>query len=637
MLRLFQSGLLVEADAERLEDHLETCGACVAQLNTPPAGDSLLDALRGPGMPPGPLADAEVMASLAHRLKDLYPSLSHAGAETPQKPTPTLPEQPGEQVVAVPSRIGRYRIHAAIGGGGMGVVYRADDPQLQRVVAVKVPRFDGSPEAQARVQRFLREARAAARVRHPHVCPIHDVGEHAGWPYVVMALVEGHSLAEQLQHGRFDDCRQAVTLVRQIAEALEAVHAHGIVHRDLKPGNILLDTTGQALLSDFGLAQLAGDAEHLTAEGLMVGTPAYMAPEQVDPDMGTAGPLSDVYSLGVVLYQMLTGRLPFQGTPQLIIRQIANQAPPSPAQLRADLDPSLVAIMQKAMARRPADRYPSAGDFARALTHWLDGTTPALSPATTAYVPAERGWFRRHWLAAVAGLVLLGLAVGGLAVGWSLRSRATVEPAPEVVALPPFKGWIDARVWEPGNRRRQDVRLNQGAALPLKAGDRVRVEAELNRPAYLYVILIDTAGEVQPIYPWRQGRWDQRPADERPLPSLRLPEEKAQGGKEGGWEVAPGPPGMETLVLLVRETPLPPDVALDQLLAGLPPQASQGPRAVVWFENGEVVRHEAERKFASFNPQQIDDPVLQTQALLRERLQPHFAYSRAVSYTNQVR
>jgi hypothetical protein len=544
---------------------------------------------------------------------------------------------------ARPSQIGRYHILDTIGAGGIGRVYRANDPALQRVVAVKVPRFDGAPGAQAQVARFLREARAAARVRHAQICPIHDVGVDQGRPYVVMAFVEGSSLAERLkEQGRYEDCRQAVLLIRQVAEALETVHAHGIVHRDLKPGNILLDRAGQPLLTDFGLACLADDGEHLTAEGAVVGTPAYMAPEQVDPTWGAVGPLSDVYSLGLVLYQLLTGRLPYQGTVPSILHQIATVAPPSPACFRPGLPPCLVALVEKAMARRPADRYPSARAFAETLTRWLDGTGSVLPapadagastapPAGNASVRTKRGWSWLPWVAVAATLTALGLAAGV-----NLRSRPSGEQPPEVVALPAFKGWIDARVWEWENARRQDVRLNEKGALPLKAGDWVRVEAQVDRPAYLYVILIDTQGKVQPIYPWEQGRWDQRRA-EQPRVTLRLPEKRSPAGELAGWRVEPEPPGMDTLMLLVRETPLPPEVALDQLLAVVPPQRQQDPRAVVWFENGEVVHHEAERAFALFDPQRIDDPVLQTQVALQDRLQPYFAYTRAVSYANQGR
>src|SRR5262249_13906776 len=156
------------------------------------------------------------------------------------------------------------------------------------------------------VKRFLREARAAAQVRHPHVCPIHDVGEQDGVPFVVMEYVEGQSLADRLARGRrYDDPAEAARLVPDVAEALQAVHAKGHVHRARKPGTTLLDTSGRAILTDFGLARSEQEGEHLTADGALVGTPAYMAPEQASPAAGVVGPWTDIYSLGVVLYQML--------------------------------------------------------------------------------------------------------------------------------------------------------------------------------------------------------------------------------------------------------------------------------------------------------------------------------------------
>src|SRR6516165_5282812 len=182
----------------------------------------------------------------------------------------------------IPSQIGRYRILGRLGAGGMGTVYKAQDPQLNRIVALKLPRFDGPTQGRAlRVQRFQREARAAAGIRHPHVCPIYDVGEHEGQPYVVLAYIEGESLATRLaRQGRYQDPRQAVDLIRQLLEALGAIHGHGIIHRDLKPSNILLDEAGRAILTDFGLARPTDESEGLTSEGVVLGTPAYMAPEQ---------------------------------------------------------------------------------------------------------------------------------------------------------------------------------------------------------------------------------------------------------------------------------------------------------------------------------------------------------------------
>jgi serine/threonine protein kinase len=206
-------------------------------------------------------------------------------------------------------QVGRYRVEYALGSGGMGAVYAADDPQLQRRIALKVPHFAGSPERQEQARRrFLREARSAAAVQHPNVCPIHDVGEHEGRPFVVLALIDGESLASRLERPpRYTD-REAVGLAIKIAAGLGAVHAHGIIHRDLKPGNILLRSKdGEPVLTDFGLAQSLDDQEKLTADGSVVGTPAYMAPEQADPTLGPVTARSDLYSLGVVLFEIRDG------------------------------------------------------------------------------------------------------------------------------------------------------------------------------------------------------------------------------------------------------------------------------------------------------------------------------------------
>jgi serine/threonine-protein kinase len=274
----------------------------------------------------------------------------------------------------MPERLGRYHIVGRLGAGGMGVVYRAHDPELRRDVAIKAPCFRGPAATQAEARRrFLREARAAAAVRHPNVCPIHDVGEDGRRPYVVMALVEGQSLGDQLQrHGRFERPTEAAALVAVIADALAAVHAAGIVHRDVKPGNILLDRAGTPLLSDFGLARDA-DSEHLTEAGTLLGTPAYMAPEQAAGELGAVGPWSDQYSLGVVLYHLLTGRTPFEGTPLSVLYQIGTTAPPPPSRFRPDLDPGLEAICLKALAKQPALRYGSLQELAVVLRRYSQG------------------------------------------------------------------------------------------------------------------------------------------------------------------------------------------------------------------------------------------------------------------------
>jgi WD40 repeat protein len=453
-LQRFLLGLAAEPQAEQIEQHLEACEHCLQTLRGLEAPDALLDAARGSqAVSAEDVTEAEDLVERLCRLRPLPGAVAAAVDERTPSP-PSSPDAapvtanttleaggaptPAPGVVEpLPAQLGRYRILGRLGSGGMGTVYKAHDPDLQRTVALKVPRFGGPAPAHAVArQRFLREARAAAPIRHPHVCPIHDVGEHDGSPYVVMAYVEGESLAERLAaRGRFEDCREAVTLVRQLAEGLAAVHAHGIIHRDLKPGNVLLDRAGQPVLSDFGLARLEQDAEPLTAEGVLVGTPAYMAPEQLGPDPAAPGPATDVYSLGVVLYQMLTGRPPYEGPALQVVFRVAGEAPPPPSQLRPDLDPALDAVVRKAMARRPEERYPSALALRDALDAWSAGGDPGVvagavpsaaapahpsSPVRGSDLRARRRWHaygRLRWaVPALLAPVLLVLVTGTLLV-----------------------------------------------------------------------------------------------------------------------------------------------------------------------------------------------------------------------------
>jgi tRNA A-37 threonylcarbamoyl transferase component Bud32 len=300
-----------------------------------------------------------------------------------------LPPSSATASQPLPERVGRYQIQERLGAGGMGTVYKAHDPELDRTVALKLPRFDGPAEGRSiRIQRFHREARAAARLWHPHVCPIYDIGEHNGRPFVVMAYVPGRSLAEVLkQQGRFEDVWQAVAITRQVLDAIGAVHACGLIHRDLKPGNILLDSSGRPVLTDFGLARVENDTEHLTSDGVVLGTPAFMAPEQAAGEAARIGPWTDVYGVGVLLYQMVTGRLPFEGPPLTVLSRIVHESPPSPRTWRPDLDPALEAVLLKALAKEPTERYPTASELAAALSQL------SMGAAVTAELPVPPGQF----------------------------------------------------------------------------------------------------------------------------------------------------------------------------------------------------------------------------------------------------
>jgi serine/threonine protein kinase len=270
----------------------------------------------------------------------------------------------------LPCDFGRYRVERLLGRGGMGAVFLATDKPLGRHVALKVPFLSG-PDSKAVLVRFLHEAQAAAALSHPNICAAHELGEVDGQPYLVMAYIDGEPLSRRVAPGRPFAADSAVALVRKIALALAEAHARGIVHRDLKPANILIDARGEPILTDFGIAR-RGDVTRLTQEGDLLGTPAYMSPEQLAGQVDAMGPACDVYSLGVVLYELITGTTPFQGDLVQIASQIALDEPVPPSRCRTDLDPALDAVVLRALAKHPADRWPSMQAFADALGTCLD-------------------------------------------------------------------------------------------------------------------------------------------------------------------------------------------------------------------------------------------------------------------------
>jgi hypothetical protein len=517
----------------------------------------------------------------------------------------------------------------------MGVVLRAEDEVLRRPVALKVMRPELAARPEAR-ERFLREARAAAALAHEHVVPVYHVGEEGGTPFLVMPLLEGESLAARLRREGRLPVAEVLRIGREAAEGLAAAHERGLVHRDVKPGNLWLEgEPGKVKVLDFGLVWRVQEGVPLTQAGAVLGTPAYMAPEQVRG--GAVDGRCDLFSLGVVLYETATGELPFQGEDALaLLASLAADEPVPPCQLRPELPPALAALIVHLLAKRPADRPVSARAVADALRSLGTGTAPLPASAgegSGVPTPAAADRVRRRgwWVAAVVGL--LGLT-GAVAVALYLsrpHGPAGAPEGPPPAAPPPLKGFIDVQIHEDGNPRRQNLRLNNFGALPLKPGDSFCIEAELNRPAYLYVLWIDPDGEVGPVYPWRPGHWEARPTQEQPVRRLRRPQ-----ALNKYYEIPKGTPGMETLVLLARATPLSPEVDLRAELGRLPRQTGRDLRAMVWFEDGAVVRDEPGR-MPRFDEKDQDDPVLATQERIRARLGRHFTYTRAVSFANQGR
>jgi serine/threonine protein kinase len=247
------------------------------------------------------------------------PTVSQQAAQAPD--TQTSPVRVGSTMIQLPAQFGRYRLEKLLGKGGMGVVYLAHDTQLDRRVALKMPTealAEGVPR-----ERFFREARAAATLSHPNLCPVYDIGELDGVYYLTMPFIEGRPLSDYLQAKRPMPASAAAGLCRVLARALHEAHEHGVCHRDLKPANILINRKKQPVITDFGLARRTSAAdERLTQTGAVLGTPAYMSPEQVNGTAGALGPKCDVYALGVILYELLTQRRPFSGPLGVMLARI---------------------------------------------------------------------------------------------------------------------------------------------------------------------------------------------------------------------------------------------------------------------------------------------------------------------------
>ena len=331
---------------------------------------------------------------LAGQLRELFATISMTDAvayestiiqpagELGQQGGRTVPPPPaaGDSfvpgVTSLPARFGDYELVEEIGRGGMGIVYRAVQRSLGRVVAIKMLlRRDLASHAD--LARFRSEAEAAARLDHPGIVPIFEVGEHDGQPFYSMRFIEGTTLAKRLQAGPIPP-REGAMLLARVAEAVQAAHARGVLHRDLKPSNILIDTAGQPHVSDFGLAKRLEDDQTMTHTGAIIGTPCYMSPEQAAGSRGDVGPASDIWSLGAILYQVLAQRPPFQGSsPMDTLLAVLELDPPLPRSIDRQVDRDLELIALKTLQKPQDLRYASAGELAADLRAFLAGESVA--------------------------------------------------------------------------------------------------------------------------------------------------------------------------------------------------------------------------------------------------------------------
>ncbi len=297
--------------------------------------------------------------------------------------------------------LGKYVLTSVLGKGSMGAVYKAWDRGLRRWVAVKVLLATQDPQL---VLRFRHEAETAASIQHPNIVPIYDVGESDGRPYLVMKYVEGSTLKDMSL-----SLEQAIQVMNQAAQGVACAHVHNVVHRDLKPGNIMIEGSGHVYVMDFGLAKDLYLASGLTAPGTIMGTPTYMAPEQAAGKVKQVNCASDVYALGAILYELVTGKPPFRGAKALdTIRMVIQDPLPLPSKLRPGIPPALEAVLLKALRKDQAERYPDAGEFGRALQAAGQPPAPARSTGKVLFWAAIL-----LVLSLLAGLGVLQLLRGG--------------------------------------------------------------------------------------------------------------------------------------------------------------------------------------------------------------------------------
>ena len=339
--------------------------------------------------------------------------------------SPDADTSPRRHAAAESPRISGYDVEALLGRGGMGVVYKARHRRLNRVVALKML-IAGAYAGPIERGRFQREAEAVASLHHANIVAVYDVGDHDGCPYYTMEILEGGSLAQALA-GTPQPARQAASLLISLAEAVQVAHRAGIVHRDVKPANILLAADGTPKVADFGLARHFEGESGLTLSGARVGTPSYMAPEQVNGKVGTIGPAADIYALGALLYEMLTGRPPFRGeTAAETERQVLHDEPVAPSRLNTKVPRDPETICLKCLSKEPQRRYASAAALADDLRRYTEGRPIRARPVGW----GERSWRqgRRNPLAAallVTALGLVGLACGGGV--WLVQQRAELR------------------------------------------------------------------------------------------------------------------------------------------------------------------------------------------------------------------
>ena len=435
------AGELPQARADGVRAHVRDCAHCQATLDRETDEANLRGWRKSPQQNGGAAIDPRILDRLIEKLQSIMTIQDQAGAATaPVTDGPSVRAEELSEPTAGLGTIGHYRLLNELGRGGMGIVYRAWDESLRRLVAVKVLRPEQTHETDR--LRLVREARITAQFRHDHAVMVHAVAyPDDGLPYLVMEYVLGPTLAQLIDSPERPEPRVVATLMAEVADALDAAHAVGLVHRDVKPSNILIEKgTGRAKITDFGLARTETGASSLSREGFLAGTPTYMSPEQARGD-AVVDARADVHGLGATFYQALTGVTPYRGAPHLVLRQVIEEDPPPPRRLNDRVPRDLETICLKAMAKEPARRYSSAAALASDLRHWQKGEPIQARPAGL-FERAYR-WARRNpRIAGLAAALVIVFTAGFLGVLWQWR-RAELNLKESQISFDRARGAVD--------------------------------------------------------------------------------------------------------------------------------------------------------------------------------------------------